>query len=158
MTWPARWASRSCPTEDWSSLRTASCELTDTCRRHAVLVVCQHDDVVPDLADRQRPRPQCGDRRGLGPRPSRERDAGPARKLVYRAWQLGAVIFYVGSNVLEVTPLLTISDEQVDLAAEIATGAINDVVVGAISDGMDAPYAGWQAHPTVVTPRTGEQY
>ncbi|MBN9619955.1 MAG: aminotransferase class III-fold pyridoxal phosphate-dependent enzyme, partial [Actinobacteria bacterium] len=37
-------------------------------------------------------------------RASRARATDLARKAVYRAWQLGAVVYYVGGNVLEVTP------------------------------------------------------
>jgi 4-aminobutyrate aminotransferase len=66
-----------------------------------------------------------------------------ARKTVYRAWQLGAVVYYVGGNVLEVTPPLTISADEVDHAAAVLTQAIADAASGVVTDEMVAPYAGW---------------
>ena len=69
------------------------------------------------------------------------RDPVLAQKVVYRAWQLGAVVFYVGGNVLEVTPPLTISDTEIDLAVEILARSIDEA--GAVSDEEVAPYAGW---------------
>jgi len=95
---------------------------------------------------------RVGDVRGRGlaigidlvtDRDSRGRDGDLARRVVYRAWQLGAVIYYVGSNVLEVTPPLIISDAEVDLAAELLATAIRDAVAGAVSDELIAPFAGW---------------
>lgn len=72
-----------------------------------------------------------------------ERDPVLAQKVVYRAWQLGAVVFYVGGNVLEVTPPLTITDAEIDLAVEILAQSVEDVLAGAVSDEEVAPYAGW---------------
>lgn len=76
-------------------------------------------------------------------RASRERATDLARKTVYRAWQLGAVVYYVGGNVLEVTPPLVITADEVDEAAQILTAAIADAAAGLVSDEMVAPYAGW---------------
>jgi 4-aminobutyrate aminotransferase len=73
----------------------------------------------------------------------RTRDRDLARKVVYRAWQLGAVVYYVGGNVVEVTPPLTISPDEVALAAELLTTAIDDAVGGAVTDAMVTSYAGW---------------
>jgi 4-aminobutyrate aminotransferase len=70
-----------------------------------------------------------------------ERDPVLAQKVVYRAWQLGAVVFYVGGNVLEVTPPLTISDAEIDLAVEILAQAVEEA--DAVTDEEVAPYAGW---------------
>ncbi|PJJ61700.1 aspartate aminotransferase family protein [Compostimonas suwonensis] len=71
------------------------------------------------------------------------RDEDLARKVVYRAWQLGAVVFYVGGNVLEITPPLVITEEQVDAAVTILEQAISDAVDGLVSDEEVAPYSGW---------------
>jgi len=71
------------------------------------------------------------------------RDGDLARKVVYRAWQLGAVVYYVGSNVLEITPPMTISDDEIDLAVELLTLAISDAVAGVVTDEMVRPYVGW---------------
>lgn len=67
-----------------------------------------------------------------------------ARKVVYRAWQLGVVIFYVGGHVLEVTPPLTICDEEIIQGARILAQAIHDANIGMVSDEDIAPYTGWQ--------------
>jgi 4-aminobutyrate aminotransferase len=71
------------------------------------------------------------------------RDRLLAQKVVYRAWQLGVVVYYVGGNVLEVTPPLVITDGEVDRAVEVLGQALADAVAGAVSDEEVAPYAGW---------------
>jgi 4-aminobutyrate aminotransferase len=76
-------------------------------------------------------------------RTSKTRADDLARKTVYRAWQLGAVVYYVGGNVLEVTPPLVITPEEVAEAAQILTAAIADAAAGLVTDEMVAPYAGW---------------
>jgi 4-aminobutyrate aminotransferase len=53
------------------------------------------------------------------------------------------VLFYVGGNVLEITPPLTISDAEIDHAVEILEQAIVDVLDGAVTDEDVAPFAGW---------------
>lgn len=71
------------------------------------------------------------------------RDPAMAQKVVYQAWQLGVVVFYVGGNVLEITPPLTISDAEIDDAVQILEQAIADVLDGAVTDEDVAPFAGW---------------
>lgn len=66
-----------------------------------------------------------------------------ATKVVYRAFELGAVVHYVGGNTLEITPPLTISDGEVDAAVDILDRAIADAAAGKVSDAAVAPYAGW---------------
>jgi 4-aminobutyrate aminotransferase len=96
--------------------------------------------------------PQVGDVRGHGlaigvdlvtDRDSRERDPRLAAKTVYRAFELGAVVHYVGGNVLEVTPPLVISDDEVDTAVELLGRAISDAAAGLVPDEAVAAYAGW---------------
>jgi 4-aminobutyrate aminotransferase len=96
--------------------------------------------------------PTIGDVRGQGlaiglelvtDRETNTPDRRAAQKVVYRAWQLGAVVFYVGGNVLEITPPLVITDQEVDLAVEILGSAIADVVAGKVPDELVAPFAGW---------------
>ena len=66
-------------------------------------------------------------------------------KLVYRAHELGLVLFYVGlkSNVLEMTPPLTLSDGEVDQALDILDRAFADVSEGRVSDAVLTEFAGW---------------
>ncbi|HEV7308917.1 aspartate aminotransferase family protein [Ensifer sp.] len=66
-------------------------------------------------------------------------------KLVYRAYELGLVLYYVGmnSNVLEMTPPLTIREEDIDAALDILDRAFADVIAGRVSDERLADFAGW---------------
>jgi 4-aminobutyrate aminotransferase len=70
-------------------------------------------------------------------------NAALARSVVYRAWELGAVFYYVGSNVLELTPPLTITDHEIGLAVDIIGRAIRDAVVGAVDMEEVARFRGW---------------
>lgn len=70
-------------------------------------------------------------------------DPALAQKVVYRAWQLGAVVYYVGGNVLEITPPLVISDDEIDRATDILDRAIADAIAGRVTDEEVRPYAGW---------------
>ena len=76
---------------------------------------------------------------------SHDPDADLARKTVYRAWQIGAVFYYVGmnSNVLELTPPLILSEAEARTGARILAQAISDVLSGQISDEDVALFAGW---------------
>jgi len=74
---------------------------------------------------------------------SGEPDRALTQRVVYRAWQLGAVVYYVGGNVLEITPPLVITDTEIDRAIDIIGRAIADAAAGAVSDAEVAPYAGW---------------
>jgi 4-aminobutyrate aminotransferase len=71
------------------------------------------------------------------------RDGELARKAVYRLWQLGAVAFYVGGNVIELTPPLVITEPEVDQAVTLLVQAVSDAVAGVVgSEEVDA-FAGW---------------
>ena len=70
-----------------------------------------------------------------------EADPGYARRVVFRAWQLGVVVFYVGGSVLEITPPLTISARECQIAIDALTRAIAEA--DAVSDADIAPFAGW---------------
>lgn len=70
---------------------------------------------------------------------------GFAGKVVYRAFELGAVVYYVGlqSNVLELTPPLILTEAEADEAADILIAAIGDVEAGKVPDSALADFAGW---------------
>ena len=59
-------------------------------------------------------------------------------KIVYRAYELGLVIFYVGmeSNVLELTPPLIMNENESMLGLEILDQAFTDVSNGLVSDSV----------------------
>ena len=50
--------------------------------------------------------------------------------MVYRAWELGAVVYYVGGNVLEITPPLVLTEAEAGRAVEILGAAIADAAAG----------------------------
>ena len=66
-------------------------------------------------------------------------------KVIYRAYQLGAVFFYVGlrGNVLEFTPPLTLSENEAREGLAIIEQAMLDVGKGAVSDADVAPFMMW---------------
>lgn len=66
-------------------------------------------------------------------------------KIIYRAYQLGALFFYVGlrGNVLEFTPPLTLSKAEADEGVAIVDQALTDVENGLVSDADVAPFQMW---------------
>ncbi len=65
--------------------------------------------------------------------------------ICYRCYELGLLLFYVGtrSNVLEITPPLTISKEEIDLAVSILDQAFTDLRENRIDMEKVRQYAGW---------------
>ena len=72
-----------------------------------------------------------------------ERDARLAAQVVYRAWELGAVVYYVGGNVLEITPPLVLTEAEALRAVELLGTAIADAAAGSVNAEEVARYAGW---------------
>jgi len=68
-----------------------------------------------------------------------------AAKLVYRAFELGLVLYYVGanSNVLEMTPPLTLGAGEAASAVEILDRALGDVAQGMVADDKLTGFEGW---------------
>ncbi len=66
-------------------------------------------------------------------------------KIIYRAYQLGAVLFYVGmrGNVLELTPPLTFSEAEAEEGVAIIDQALTDVANDVVSDADVAPFMMW---------------
>lgn len=68
-----------------------------------------------------------------------------AAQTVYRAWELGLVVYYVGvnSNVLELTPALNFSIANADAAVEVLDQALSDVSAGRFDQAKLDGFAGW---------------
>ena len=66
-------------------------------------------------------------------------------KIVYRAYELCLIIFYVGmeSNVLELTPPLIMNENESKLGLEILNKAFTDVSNGLVPDSVIEKYKGW---------------
>ncbi len=78
-------------------------------------------------------------------RATKEPAATEAAKVVYRCKELGLVLFYGGiySNVLEITPPLTMTREEAQRGLDIIDEALSDVVGGRFPDEKLGMYAGW---------------
>lgn len=65
--------------------------------------------------------------------------------ICYRCFELGLLVFYVGinSNVIEITPPLTISKEEIDLAISILDQSFSDLQEQKINMDLVKQYAGW---------------
>lgn len=72
-----------------------------------------------------------------------DRDVRLAAQVVYRAWELGAVVHYVGGNVLEITPPLVLTEAEAGHGIEILGAAIADAAGGRVNAEEVARYAGW---------------
>jgi 4-aminobutyrate aminotransferase len=66
-------------------------------------------------------------------------------KIIYRAYELGAALTYVGlqANVLEFMPPLTISAEELAEGVNIIDRSITDVLAGKVSDDKVAEFMMW---------------
>jgi 4-aminobutyrate aminotransferase len=66
-------------------------------------------------------------------------------KVIFRAYQLGAVFFYVGlhGNVLELTPPLTLAHAEAEEGLDVIDRAMTDVTRGLVSDEDVAPFMMW---------------
>lgn len=106
------------------------------------------------LADRLLEYDIVGDVRGRGliggvelveDRESKEPNRRLPAKIVYRAWELGLIVYYAGNwgNVLEITPPLIIEQDAIEEGVELLDRAIADVLDGAVADEKVAPFAGW---------------
>jgi 4-aminobutyrate aminotransferase len=109
-----------------------------------------HECLIQELGDFE----IVGDVRGLGmiqgvelvkDRTTREPNQPVAAKVVYRAWELGLILYYAGNwgNVLEITPPLILTHAEIEAGVDILRRAIQDVQDGRVSDEVVAPFAGW---------------
>ena len=78
-------------------------------------------------------------------RATREPAPTDTHRLAYRLFELGLIVIYAGlhGNVIEMTPPLTITAEEVDEALALFEQALADVEAGRFDDAKLAPYAGW---------------
>ena len=62
---------------------------------------------------------------------------------IYRAWELGAIIYVVADNVLELTPPLSISEAELGHGLDIVFQALDDAASGRVSSEVLEAFAGW---------------
>ena len=68
-----------------------------------------------------------------------------ASSIVYRCWELGLLLYYVGNsgNVLEITPPLVLTMDEIDEGTSILNQAFNDYIDGKIDQAKVAEFSGW---------------
>jgi 4-aminobutyrate aminotransferase len=68
-----------------------------------------------------------------------------AAATVYRTYELGALTIYTGvnGNVVELTPPLTLSSDEVDVGVTTIVHALADVEAGTVPEAALAAYSGW---------------
>lgn len=112
------------------------------------------DRLLKSFKELEARHPLIGDARGKGmilgvelvrDRQTKEPAAKEAAKVAYRAFELGLIVFYGGiySNVLEITPPLTMTPEEADRGVAILDQALTDVESGSFPDEKLGRYAGW---------------
>jgi 4-aminobutyrate aminotransferase len=131
----------------------------------ATLDVIQRDSLVAraavmgqrlleGLRDLQRDHPLIGDVRGRGliagvelveDRATRQPARRKTHAVVYRCFELGLVTIYAGvyGNVIELTPPLVLTDQELALGLGILDQALGDVEGGRFDHSKLAGYAGW---------------
>ena len=62
---------------------------------------------------------------------------------VFALWQLGGIAYPVRDNVVEITPALTIAEDEVDRAIDLLTAAIDAAASGQVSEEEVASFSGW---------------
>ena len=68
-----------------------------------------------------------------------------ASSIVYRCWELGLILYYVGNsgNVLEITPPLVLTMDEIDEGVSILDQAFKDYIDGKIDQAKVAEFSGW---------------
>ena len=93
-----------------------------------------------------------GDVRGLGlmlgldlvkDRETKERAYNEAKKVVWRAYELGLIVAFLQGNVLRIQPPLTIEEELLDEGLDRLEQAISDVEEGRVPDSVLTNVHGW---------------
>lgn len=111
----------------------ANAERTGRVLREAVDRLATHHPVIADVR---------GQGLALGVELT---DARRTALTVYRAFQLGLVLYYVGvkSNVLEFTPPLTLTQAEAQEGVAVIDQALADVAAGRVDEALLADFAGW---------------
>ncbi len=110
--------------------------------------------LLEGLRDLQRRHALIGDVRGRGlilgmelvtDRATREPATRDAARVVYRCFELGLLTLYCGndSNVIELTPPLTVTREEADEALALLDRALADVAAGDFDDAKLERFGGW---------------
>lgn len=93
-----------------------------------------------------------GDVRGLGlmlgvdlviDRQSRERARGLTAKVLWRCYELGLYLTFLGGSVLRIAPPLVLTDDQARAGLEIVAQALDDAMSGRVSETAAAAVVGW---------------